>query len=282
MSGLVLEGGTFRPIFSSGVMDALLDYNIHFPYVIGVSAGITDGVSYVSRQHGRNLDMLVQYRNDKRYVGLSNFITDKSLFGLKFVFEEFPQRLFPFDWDTYRSSGTKVLVGVTNARTGKAEYLDGKDLDDCSTMLKATCAQPFLFPEIRVNGIPYYDGGIADSIPAKKAIDDGNEKLLIVLTRPMGYRKAQSKKMEIAALAMKKKYPALVNPLRDRYKVYNEQLEYCEKLEREGRAIILRPSEEFQIASLESDIEKIKRLYQYGYDLTVENINTVKQFFGFN
>lgn len=281
MTGLVLEGGTFRPIFSSGVMDALLDHNVHFPYVIGVSAGITDGVSYVSRQHGRNLDMLAQYRNDKRYVGLGNFLTDKSLFGLKFVFEEFPQKLFPFDWDTYRNSGTKVLVGVTNALTGKIEYLDGKDLDDCSTMLKATCAQPFLFPEIRVNDVPYYDGGITDSIPAKKAMDDGVEKVLIVLTRPLGYQKKQSKKMEIAAKAMKKRYPALVEPLRDRYKMYNEQLKYCEELERQGKAMILRPSEEFQIASLESDVEKIKRLYKYGYDLATENMDEIKEFFGF-
>lgn len=281
MTGLVLEGGTFRPIFSSGVMDALLDYNVHFPYVIGVSAGITDGVSYVSRQHGRNLDMLAQYRNDKRYVSLSNFVTDKSLFGLKFIFEEFPQKLFPFDWGTYHSSGTKVLVGVTNANTGETEYLDGKDLDDCSTMLKATCAQPFLFPEIRINDIPYYDGGIIDSIPAKKAMDDGAEKILIILTRPLGYQKKQSKKMEIAAMAMKRKYPALVKPLHDRYKVYNEQLKYCEELERQGRAMILRPSEEFQIASLESDVDKIKRLYKYGYDLAVENIDSIKNFFGF-
>ncbi len=281
MTGLILEGGTFRPIFSSGVMDALLDHNVHFPYVIGVSAGITDGVSYVSRQHGRNLDMLVQYRNDKRYVGLGNFITDKSLFGLKFVFEEFPQKLFPFDWDTYHSSGTKVLVGVTNALTGEVEYLDGKDLDDSSTMLKATCAQPFLFPEIRVNDIPYYDGGITDSIPAKKAIDDGVEKVLIVLTRPLGYQKKQSKKMEIAAKAMKRRYPALVGPLRDRYKMYNEQLKYCEELERSGRAMILRPSPEFQIESLESDVEKIKRLYKYGYDLATENMDEIKNFFRF-
>lgn len=281
MAGLVLEGGTFRPIFSCGVMDALLDNNIHFPYVIGVSAGITDGVSYVSRQKGRNLDMLVQYRNDKRYVGLGNFRTDKSLFGLKFVFEEFPQKLFPFDWDTYHGSGTKVLVGVTNALTGEVEYLDGEDLDDCSTMLKATCAQPFLFPEIRVNDIPYYDGGITDSIPAKKAIEDGNDKLLIILTRPEGYQKKQSKKMEIAAKAMKRKYPALVEPLLNRYKMYNEQVKYCEELERQGRAMILRPSETHQISSLESDIEKITHLYNYGYELAMEKMDEIKEFFGF-
>ena len=126
MGALVLEGGTFRPIFSCGVMDALLDSDVHFPYVIGVSAGITDGVSYVSKQKGRSLDMLLRFRHDKRYIGVRNYLTDRSLFGIKFAYETIPETILPFDWETYLENPAEVKVGVTNANTGKIEYLDGK------------------------------------------------------------------------------------------------------------------------------------------------------------
>ena len=116
MPSLILEGGTFRPIFSAGVMDALLDNNIMFPYCIGVSAGITNGVSYISKQRKRNLDILITYRNDKRYLGLRNFLKCKSLFGLDFVYGEIPSKLSPFDMETYQKYEGKVLVGVTNAQ----------------------------------------------------------------------------------------------------------------------------------------------------------------------
>ena len=126
MPSLILEGGTLRPIFSAGVMDALLDNNLTFPYCIGVSAGITNGVSYISKQKGRNLEVVTKYRNDNRYLSYRNFLRCKSIFGLDFVFDEIPNNLIPFDMNTYRKYPGKVLVGVTNAHTGKTEYLNGK------------------------------------------------------------------------------------------------------------------------------------------------------------
>ena len=175
MPGLILEGGTFRPIFSSGLMDALLDHDIMFDYVIGVSAGISDGVSYVSRQKGRNLDIMMQYRHDKRYLGAGNYLKCKSLFGLDFVYGEIPETLIPFDWETYRQYQGKVVIGVTNARTGEAEYLDGMQMDRKFTMLRATCALPLVFPAIPWNGQEYYDGGLRDPIPIRKALADGGK-----------------------------------------------------------------------------------------------------------
>ena len=121
MPGRVLEGGTFRPVFSCGVMDALLDNDIMFDYVIGVSAGITYAVSYLSRQRGRNIEVLRQYRRDKRYLGARTLPRDHSIFGVEFVFSTIPNELIPFDWDTYQKYSGRVLVGVTNARTGQAE-----------------------------------------------------------------------------------------------------------------------------------------------------------------
>ena len=279
MPGLVLEGGTFRPIFSAGVMDALLDENIMFPYCIGVSAGITDGFSYASRQKERNLKILQQYRNDKRYLGAGNLLTDKSIFGVKFVFEEIPNELIPFDWDTFARYDGTFRVGVTNAHTGQAEYLDGKQLDAKNTMVKATCAIPLVFPEVQLNGNVYYDGGICDPIPVRKAQADGCEKLLIVLTRPKGYVKAESKSNKAAAKVLHKKYPNLVEPLLTRHIAYNETVQYCEALEREGKAIILRPAGEGIIDSFEKDVRKIETSYQYGYDLCKQRMEEIRALF---
>lgn len=239
MPGLVLEGGTFRPIFSAGVMDAMLEHDILFPYCIGVSAGITNGFSYVSKQKGRNLEILRQYRHDKRYIGAGNFLKCRSLFGLQFAFEEIPNRLIPFDWDTFAQYEGTYLVGVTNARTGETEYLNGKNLDRANTMVKATCALPLVFPAIQLNGEEYFDGGICDPIPVRKALADGNEKLLIILTRPIGYEKTLSKSNLAAARVLKRKYPNLVEPLLTRHNKYNETVRFCEELERQRKAVLL-------------------------------------------
>ena len=277
MPSLILEGGTLRPIFSAGVMDALLDNNITFPYCIGVSAGITNGVSYISKQKGRNLEVVTKYRNDNRYLSNRNFLRCKSIFGLDFVFDEIPNNLIPFDMDTYRKYPGKVLVGVTNAHTGKTEYLNGKDLDDKATMLRATCAIPLLFPVIKINGKEYYDGGLCDPIPIKKAIADGNTKHLIVLTQPKGYKKELSKKNILVAKLLNKKYPNLKTPLLNRHNHYNETVKFCEQLENEGKVLILRP--EYNLDSFEKDINKLKSSYDHGYNLTINHLSEIKKLF---
>ena len=277
MPSLILEGGTLRPIFSAGVMDALLDNNITFPYCIGVSAGITNGVSYISKQKGRNLEVETKYRNDNRYLSYRNFLRCKSIFGLDFVFDEIPNNLIPFDMDTYRKYPGKVLVGVTNAHTGKTEYLNGKDLDDKATMLRATCAIPLLFPVIKINGKEYYDGGLCDPIPIKKAIADGNTKHLIVLTQPKGYKKELSKKNILVAKLLNKKYPNLKTPLLNRHNHYNETVKFCEQLESEGKVLILRP--EYNLDSFEKDINKLKSSYDHGYNLTINHLSEIKKLF---
>ena len=277
MPSLILEGGTLRPIFSAGVMDALLDNNITFPYCIGVSAGITNGVSYISKQKGRNLEVVTKYRNDNRYLSYRNFLRCKSIFGLDFVFDEIPNNLIPFDMDTYRKYPGKVLVGVTNAHTGKTEYLNGKDLDDKATMLRATCAIPLLFPVVKINGKEYYDGGLCDPIPIKKAIADGNTKHLIVLTQPKGYKKELSKKNILVAKLLNKKYPNLKTPLLNRHNHYNETVKFCEQLENEGKVLILRP--EYNLDSFEKDINKLKSSYDHGYNLTINHLSEIKKLF---
>lgn len=279
MVSLILEGGTFRPIFSAGVMDALLDNNITFPYCIGVSAGITNGFSYFSNQRGRNIEILKKYRNDKRYLGLNNIFKCRSIFGLDFVFDELANNLYPYNFDNLLNYKGEILVGVTNANTGKTEYLNGKIKDDKYMALRATCAIPLLFPPIKINGNEYYDGGLLDPIPIKKAIEDGNEKHLIILTRPKSYRKTLKKSNKLASKIVGSKYPKLKDSFLTRHIKYNETVRFCEELEKQGKAIIIRPEEKEAIESFEKDINKLEEAYLCGYKACIKNIEKIKALF---
>ncbi|MCB6366091.1 patatin family protein [Intestinibacillus massiliensis] len=279
MPGLILEGGTFRPVFSCGVMDALLEHGLMFDYVIGVSAGITNGVSYVSRQKGRNIDILRRYRNDPRYMGYANYLKCGSMFGLDFIYDEIPNRLSPFDWEAYLAYPGRVRVGVTNALTGQPEYLDGRALDEKCTMLRATCAIPFFFPAITVGGTPYYDGGLSDPIPIRKAIADGSEKNLIVLTRTADYRKTLSAGTKWAARGLRHRFPALPEVLLTRHKRYNDTVCFCNQLAKHhpGDAVLLRPAH--PVESFESDIAKLDAAYQEGYGMVQARLGDIQALF---
>ena len=273
MPGLVLEGGTFRPVFSCGVMDALLDNGLMFDYVIGVSAGITYGVSYISRQRGRNLEILRQYRNDKRYFGARNLRRDHS------IFSTIPNELMPFDVETYLNYTGRVLVGVTNARTGKAEYLDGKLLDHKSTMLRATCAIPLYFPEVHIGDEIYYDGGLADPIPIVKSLHDGNKKNLIVLTQPRDYRKVMQRSTQLAILTLRRKYPELARTMQNRAQHYNDTVCFCHQLaqKRPQDTVVLQPSAHLE--SFEKDVKKLEWGYEMGYNMALARMDDIRRLF---
>ncbi|MCH5251819.1 MAG: patatin family protein [Lachnospiraceae bacterium] len=276
MTGIVLEGGTFRPMFSSGVMDALLSENILLPYCIGVSAGISNGVSYISKQPQRNLEIMQKYRNDKRYMSRSNWRKNKSIFGLDFVFGEIPNQLIPFDRETFFSYEGKCLVGVTNAATGQAEYKDAMEMDDKYTMLRATCALPMFFPAIELDGNKYYDGGLSDPIPVKKALEDGCDKLLIVLTQPRGYVKHIGKYDKMGARMLGRRYPEIKRAILGRPERYNEAVKFCNELVKEGKALILRPNH--LLNSFESDVRRLEMSYWHGYRMTKEKMGKIKRF----
>lgn len=279
MPGLVLEGGTFRPVFSCGVMDALLDHDLMFDYVIGVSAGITYAISYLSRQRGRNLEVLRRYRNDKRYIGTRNLVHDHSIFGVDFVFGTIPNELIPFDWDTFHAYPGQVKVGVTNARTGKAEFLNGMELDRPSTMLRATCAIPGYFPPVSIGGEMYYDGGLADPIPILQSLHDGNQKNLIVLTQPAEYRKTSTRGSALVSRVLRRKYPNLADTIDSRPKRYNDTVCFCHRLaeKRPSDTVLLQPSAKLE--SFEKDVKKLSWGYQMGYDAATARINEIKRLF---
>ena len=263
---LVLEGGTFRTVFTMGILDAFLDAEIMFPHISGVSAGITYACSYVSQQKGRNIRITEKYRNDKRYVGIRNFKTDKSLFGIRFAYDDLPNVLEPTDWETFRGYKGKFLIGVTNALTGKTEYMNGLRMDKSCKMLQATCAIPFLFPAIHIRNVPYYDGGLCAPITIHKAEEDGYQKHVIILTRTDDYRKKCGIKNKLAAIR-----GGLVCG-------GGGVGEYCRQLGREGKAIVFQPA--FQIKNLEDDVTLLRKGYDMGYQMAMDRMDELKSFCG--
>ncbi|EON70522.1 patatin-like phospholipase family protein [Lysinibacillus sphaericus] len=275
-ASLILEGGTFRTLFTSGVLDAFLEHDIMMPYVVAISAGAINACSYVSQQKERSLRVLMDYRHDKRYMGLKNFLKEKSLFGLDFAYNVIPNQLDIFDWATYQQYQGKLLFGVTNATTGQVEYMDAREMDRQCTMLRATCAIPILFPEIKLNDTAYYDGGLAEPIPIQHGIERGFDKHVLVLTRPKGYRKKLDRQSKWAMRLLAKRYPNLVKSMEKRADHYNASLARCEQLEEEGRAFIFRPTE--ALNSFEKDTTQMRSNYEMGYEQALQQMAALKQF----
>ena len=266
-TGLVLEGGAFRTIFSSGVCDAFLDGGLPLPdYTVGVSAGIAYGVSYLSRQSRRNLQLLTTYANDPRYMGARTFLQrdNRCYFGLKFSYETIPNELLPFDYETFAAYPGTAEAVVTNLDTGRAEYLEVPRRDEHFLLLQATCAIPLLFPIIRLDGRPCLDGGCADAIPWKRAFDAGCDRVVVVLTRERTYAKDPARIMPLIRRKFRK-YPNFVETMRRRADHYNRSREELFKLEREGKVLVLAPEDTTGFSRTERDVEKIRALWQSGY-----------------
>ena len=274
MTGVLFEGGSFRPVFSCGIMDALLEEGIMFPYCIGVSAGAADAASYISRQPERNIRILEKYRNDKRYLSKRNFLKERSIFGLDFVFREIPNKLDVFDMKTFKEYDGRFVIVTTDAKTGKVHYFDQKDVDETFEVFCATCALPGACPPAKINGRKYYDGGLSNPIPIDKCLEDGCDKMLIVLTQPEGFIKTPRKSEKNMAKIMKLKYPASAEELLKRCDKYNESVRLCEKLEKTGKAVILRPK--YKLNSLESDTGKLRQTYEMGKEIAKENMDKIK------
>ena len=281
-TGIVFEGGAFRTIFSCGVMDALVENDIMPDYMIGVSAGAAYGVSMASKQPRRNLDVLMKYRNDKRYLGLSNMIDkdNKSIYGLEFSYETIPNELNLFDYDAFKQYKGDFYCVVTNLLTGQPEYMKYTGDDRTNTVLKATCALPMLFPPIIINDVPYMDGGLSDSIPYLKAIEDGCDRIIVVLTRQSGYTKTTSRSTKAIAYSYRNQYPKLTETMLTRASRYNESLKGLDQYVKEGRIITIQPTTSKAFSRLERDKNKILSMYNNGYNQCYELLDTIKEFYG--
>jgi predicted patatin/cPLA2 family phospholipase len=277
--GLVLEGGAVRTVYSCGVTDALLAKDFIADYVIGTSGGVAYGTSYCSRQPGRNLEVIKTYANSYKYMSFRNLINpkNKSYFGLDFVYETIPNELIPFDYEAFAKFKGDVIATVTDVETGKPDYLKVPRHDKHNTVLKATCALPMLSPIIMYHGKGYLDGGISDSIPFKKAFEDGCDKVIVVLTRHKGYIKKQESVLK-ATLTHYRHYPELCDALISRPDNYNQQVAEAEALEREGKLFIFRPDNTDGFKRNEKDLDKIQALYDDGYKDVFDRYDELMRF----
>ena len=266
-TGLVLEGGGMRGVFTSGVLDAFMKYDVNFSYIVAVSAGACNGLSYVSRQPRRarmsNIDMLVKYD----YIGLRHLVTQGCIFDPELLYDRFPNELVPYDYDTYFSSQSTFEMVVTNCNTGRAEYLTEKsgDRQRLLDICRASSSLPYVSKVIDVDGLPYLDGGIVDSIPVQRAIEMGHERNVLVLTRNRGYRNT-SRDRKIPRFIYKK-YPRLRVALSRRIAEYNRQLEMVEDMEDRGIVDVIRPQRPMDVGRMEKDEKKLEALYEEGFVL---------------
>lgn len=278
-TGLVLEGGALRTIYSSGVCDGLLLGDVMTDYVVGVSAGIAYGVSYVSKQRGRNLEILTRYANDRRYMGFGNLFKkdNRCYFGLKFTYDDIPNRLVPFDYDTFAAFPGSVEAVVTNLNTGKAEYMELPRRDEEFILLRATCAMPLLFPIFHIGGQPYLDGGAADAIPYQRALDVGCDRVIVVLTRPRDYIK-KPEKLQKAIEKKYAQYPAFCETMRHRAEEYNASREKLFALEREGKVLVIAPKTTHGVSRIERDVKKLRTLWQEGFDDAHQRMDEIRAY----
>lgn len=280
-TGIVLEGGALRTIFSSGVCDGLLEADLLPDYVIGVSAGIAYGVSYVSRQKGRNLEIVTKYANDKRYMGMRNLLvpSNRCYFGLRFTYETIPNELVPFDYETFAAFPGEVEAAVTNLESGQAEYLPVPRRDDKFLLLQATCAMPLLFPIFWLEGKPCLDGGSADGIPYRRALEMGCDRVVVVLTRERSYRRQPEKFQRLIDLRYHR-YPNFCETMRHRAQRYNACREELFRLEKEGKVLLISPKSTQGFSRVERDLGKIRALWQDGYDQGLSRREEIRAFWG--
>ena len=264
-TALILEGGSLRCLFTAGVMDTFIANGIEFPCVGGVSAGSLSGLNYVSKQMGRTAKVNIDYVKDKRFAGIHSLIRNRSIFNFDFLFDDIGKELIPFDEETFYNSSQRFVAFSTNCKTGKLVSFEKGKTEDMMMACRSSCSMPLLSPIVYVEGMKCLDGGIANPIPVEWAINEGYEKIVVVLTRHQEYRKPPvSKAMLRAYERTYKQYPRLIQKLKQIPSHYNELQETIDRLEKEGRIFVIRPEEPVLVSRVEKDVQKLRDLYEIG------------------
>ena len=265
-TALVLEGGGMRGVFTSGVLDWMIDHGITFPYLVGVSAGSSNALSFASHQRGRGKYIFADLQVERHYLGVSNILRHRSIMDMDLLYHELPESLWPYDYAAYKANPMRVESVATDCLTGQAVYLEEKDdAKRIIDIVRASSSLPFACPIAHVDGRPMLDGGIADSIPLQRAIDQGYEHAVVVLTRHRGYRKDEQPTRLPSFIY--KRYPHLREALRTRGARYNAQLAMVEQLEQEGRITVIRPNHPVEVARIETNLDKMNALYRHGFEM---------------
>lgn len=265
-TGLVLEGGGMRGVFTSGVLDGFMKHDLYFRYVVAVSAGACNGMSYMSHQPRRarisNIDYLARYN----YIGIRHLVTQGCIFDRELLYDKFPNQYLPFDFDTFFNNQCTFEMVTTNCQTGQAMYLSEKhDRQRALDIVRASSSLPYVSKIVEVDGIPMLDGGIVDSIPVQRAIDTGHPFNVVVCTRNKGYRET-GRDYKIPRFIYRN-YPRLRVALSRRIAAYNKQLEMIDRMEAAGQIICIRPERPMEVTRMEKDTAKLERLYEEGFAL---------------
>ncbi len=261
-AGLVLEGGAKRGIFTAGVLDYLMEKEVWMEYVVGVSAGSCNLVDFISKQTERTKNCFLPNYNYNKW---NDMIQKKSLIDMDLLFEKYPNEIYPFDFATYAASKIKADVVVTNCLTGKAEYMDErKDKKKMFQIVRASSSMPLVSPMVLIEGVPYLDGGLADSIPLRRSLQMGYRKNVLILTRRKGYRKKVSHSLDPIYRLMYREYPELRKTIARRPIQYNRTMDWIERLEKEGKIFVIRPRLP-EVSRLESDYDTLMHFYRHGY-----------------
>lgn len=269
-AGLVLEGGGMKGIYTAGVLDFFLDKGIEFSSCYGVSAGACHLCSYLSKQRGRAYDISVDYLKDKNYCSVSSLLRTGDLFGVKMCYDDIPNRLNPYDYDTFNTYQGRAFAVVTNIETGQPEYLRLRDMHKDIIAVRASASLPLVSRNVEIGGKLYLDGGLSDSVPIMHSIVGGNRKNVVVLTKEVGYRRKPSKHLELVRLRYAK-YPKVYELMAGRHTAYNRMLDYLAEQEKNGQAFVIRPQKASGVGRVEKDKEKLRLLYEEGYREAEQN-----------
>lgn len=263
-TGLVLEGGGTRGYYSAGVFEAFMEDGLMFPYIIGVSAGAANALTYIAGQKGRAKRIIETCVTNPRYVSKRNMLLRGSLFDFDFIFGDIPQKHIAFDWDVFNSCDIRFLIGTLNCADGKTVWFEKDSIDESLKPIVASCSIPGLAKIVKHRGLELLDGGICDPIPIEKSIADGNDFNVVVMTRNPGYVKKPFGHEKLVRFLFRK-HPAVADAIMRRHELYNKQVELCERLEKEGRAIIIRPLELLKVGRSGADISDLCDLHDEGY-----------------
>jgi predicted patatin/cPLA2 family phospholipase len=281
-TGLVLEGGGMRGVYTGGILEYFMEKNINFPYLVGVSAGACNAASYVSRQVGRNKAVTIGYADHPEYISVKRLIRSGELFNMDLIFDQIPNKENPFDYNVFFQSQQQFYVGVTDCHTGETIYYEKKELgEQFNKILRASSSLPMVAPVIEHDGRFFLDGGLSDPIPIEHSINYGNEKHIIILTQCGGYSKKPAKRGMWYFNRKYRKFPGLIDVVKNRSIVYNQTLKKVEELERQGKAFVFRPDHLQDVTRLERKKDRLEALYEHGfnqaaakYEELVEFLNT--------
>ena len=278
-TGLVLEGGAMRGMFTCGILDVFLEKGIDFDSTIGVSAGAVFGCNYKSRQVGRALRYNKRFCRDPRYCSVRSLLKTGDLYGAEFCYDEFPNMLDPFDYDTFERNPMEFWCVTTDVETGKARYDLMKDgRGDDMKLMRASASMPLVSRPVSVRGRELLDGGIADPIPFDFMLSGNVDRCLVILTQPYDYIKKKNSMLPLFGLFYKGKRKGIRDAMGIRHEVYNSQTERLKTLEKEGRVFVLRPASPLEIGKTEKDPSRLQAVYDEGRRLALEKLDEIKAY----